>query len=83
MSGRFVSGGTIGASGEASSQDAAAAPPPPNEKKGNEGAGTKNKEWEAVQQELEADRKRREEQRAKAAAGQEPSLYDILQANKG
>ncbi|XP_044714958.1 uncharacterized protein HRG_11591 [Hirsutella rhossiliensis] len=42
----------------------------------------KNPEWEAVQQELEAERKRREEARLKAATGGEQSLYDILQANK-
>lgn len=40
-------------------------------------------EWEAVQQELEAERKMREEQRRKMVGGEEKSLYDILQANKG
>lgn len=76
MSSRFVSGGTISSSGEISKE----APSAPS-------AATtqpaKSKEWEVVQQELEAERKRREEARVKAAAGDERSLYDILQANKG
>lgn len=36
-----------------------------------------------MQKELDAERKRREEARHKAASGEEKSLYDILQANKG
>ncbi|KAH6898931.1 N-terminal domain of NEFA-interacting nuclear protein NIP30-domain-containing protein [Thelonectria olida] len=87
MSGRFVSAGTIGSSGEVS-KDAA-----PGGNDGSSGSsstaakplhdGSRSKEWEAVQQELEAERRRREEQRVKAATGEsEKSLYDILQANK-
>ena len=80
MSNRFVSGGTISSSGEISKDaptDSVSAAKPLH-------AGAKSKEWEAVQQELEADRRRREEQRIKAASGDgERSLYDVLEANKG
>ena len=69
-----MSGGTIGSGGEISKDGPAPDPTP---------QPPKSKEWEAVQQELEAERKRREEARVKAAAGEERSLYDILQANKG
>ncbi|KAF4510621.1 hypothetical protein G6O67_002497 [Ophiocordyceps sinensis] len=81
MSNRFVSGGTMGSGGEATQGDAAngqlqrTSPP-------LAAAAKMKPEWEAVQLELEADRKRREEARLKAAAGGEQSLYDILQANK-
>ncbi|KAF9873784.1 hypothetical protein CkaCkLH20_08894 [Colletotrichum karsti] len=77
---RFVSAGAINAeTGEAT---AAAA----GEQAVFTGAGgeapKKNAEWEAVQKELEADRRRREEARVKAVEGGERSLYDVLQANK-
>ncbi|KPM39487.1 hypothetical protein AK830_g7067 [Neonectria ditissima] len=79
MSNRFVSGGTISSSGEISKDaptDNTSAAKPLH-------AGAKSKEWEAVQQELEADRRRREEQRIKAASGDgERSLYEVLEANK-
>jgi hypothetical protein len=74
MSDRFVSGGTINPAGE-SAPKADNTPP--------RAQLAKNSEWEAVQQELENDRKRREEQRLKAATGEERTLYDVLQANKG
>lgn len=45
--------------------------------------GDTTTEWAAVQQELENARKARAEQRVKAASGEERSLYDVLQANKG
>lgn len=81
MSSRFVSGGTISSSGEVS-KDAPASDITASAKPLH--AGAKTKEWEAVQQELEADRRRREEQRVKAASGEgERSLFDILEANKG
>lgn len=81
MSSRFVSGGTISSSGEVS-KDAPASGSTASAKPLH--AGAKTKEWEAVQQELEADRRRREEQRVKAASGEgERSLFDILEANKG
>lgn len=75
MADRFVSGGTIAPSGEVLKEA------PSNETPRE--TAPRNKEWEAVQQELEAERKRREESRVKAATGQEQSLYDVLQANKG
>lgn len=80
MSDRFVSGGTIGPSKDlaeepaTSDERAAAAAPPP---------GKNSAEWEAVQKQLEAERQLREEQRRKAVTGEEKSLYDILQENKG
>ncbi|KAI1804857.1 N-terminal domain of NEFA-interacting nuclear protein NIP30-domain-containing protein [Daldinia bambusicola] len=50
-------------------------------------AAKRNAEWEAVQRDLEADRRRREEARRAqveggAGAGEARSLYDVLQANK-
>ncbi|KAM0343352.1 hypothetical protein ACHAPU_008673 [Fusarium lateritium] len=80
MSNRFVSVGKIGSSGEISKES--------DETKSNAGqplhSSVKSKEWEAVEQQLEAERKRREEQRVKAATGEgEKTLYDVLQANKG
>ncbi|KAJ4309816.1 hypothetical protein N0V84_011295 [Fusarium piperis] len=79
MSNRFVSAGTIGSSGELS-KDTGAAAAPTGQPLYDSG---RNKEWEAVQKELDAERRRREEQRVKAATGEgEQSLYDILQANK-
>ncbi|TKW54902.1 hypothetical protein CTA1_493 [Colletotrichum tanaceti] len=85
---RFVSAGAINAeTGEAVVAE--------ETKKGDGGDGgaaaaaaasavepRKNAEWEIVQRELEAERKRREEARVKSLEGGERSLYDILQANK-
>ncbi|KAM5356161.1 hypothetical protein ACJ41O_002807 [Fusarium nematophilum] len=80
MSNRFVSAGTIGSSGEIS-KDSNTTGVAPEQQPLHDSA--RSKEWEVVQQELEAERQRREEQRAKAASGEgEKSLYDILQANK-
>jgi hypothetical protein len=81
MSSRFVSGGLVKSNGET-------VPGEPEKEAGDATSGStreapKNAEWEAVQKELEAERKRREEKRVKAASGEEKSLYDILQANKG
>ncbi|KAL7894741.1 N-terminal domain of NEFA-interacting nuclear protein NIP30 domain-containing protein [Trichoderma sp. SZMC 28014] len=79
MSGRFVSGGTITSSGEATKDESgheavvAAAREP---------LMKKNSEWEAVQHELEEDRKKREQARADLAGEGQQSLYDVLQANK-
>lgn len=56
---------------------------------GGVGTGLSNKtsvEWEAVQKDLEEERRKRAEARKLAVeggAGGERSLYDILQANKG
>ncbi|CCT62098.1 uncharacterized protein FFB20_14897 [Fusarium fujikuroi] len=79
MSSRFVSAGKIGSSGEIS-KDASGAESTPQQPLHN---SAKSKEWEAVEQQLEAERKKREEQRIKAATGGgEKTLYDVLQANK-
>ena len=75
MSNRFVSGGTIAADGS----EAADAPEAPERAQ----LPGKRNQWEAVTEELENDRKRREEERLKAASGEEMSLYDKLQASKG
>ncbi|KAH7137236.1 N-terminal domain of NEFA-interacting nuclear protein NIP30-domain-containing protein [Dactylonectria estremocensis] len=81
MSSRFVSGGTISSSGEVSKDAPAVSSSTADAKPLH--AGAKIKEWEIVQQELEAERKRREEQRVKAASGEgERSLFEILEANK-
>lgn len=75
MANRFVSGGVIDSSGEVAEK---------GQGKGESANNSsKNSEWEAVQKELEAERKRRDEQRIKAASGEEKSLFEILQANKG
>ncbi|KAK1967304.1 hypothetical protein LY78DRAFT_692126 [Colletotrichum sublineola] len=77
---RFVSAGAINAkTGEAVVVE--------ETKNGNGAAAAavepkKNAEWEIVQRELEAERKRREEARLKSVEGGERSLYDVLQANK-
>ncbi|KAF4438803.1 nefa-interacting nuclear nip30 [Fusarium acutatum] len=79
MSSRFVSAGKISSSGEIS-KDAGGAESTAQQPLHN---SAKSKEWEAVEQQLEAERKKREEQRIKAATGEgEKTLYDILQANK-
>lgn len=76
MTSRFVSGGAI----DAASGEAVAVP---ESTTSSDRAAQKNTEWEAVQRDLDAERKRREEERNKLAAGEERSLFDILQANKG
>jgi len=81
MTYRFVSGGKIdAASGEAVAEDPADA--------GSEVAvdsqrAKKNEEWAAVQRELDAERRQRELARAKLATGEERTLFDVLEANKG
>lgn len=93
MSSRFVSGGTIStslgkggpevspsASAEATAAEPSAASPTAP---GSTDKSSRSAEWEAAQKNLEAERQRREEQRRKAATGEEKSLYEILQENKG
>ncbi|RBR17942.1 uncharacterized protein FIESC28_06229 [Fusarium coffeatum] len=80
MSNRFVSAGKIGSSGDISKDvndtGSSTSQQPLH-------SSAKAKEWEQVQQQLEDERKRREEQRIKSATGEgEKSLYDVLQANK-
>ncbi|KAI0101014.1 N-terminal domain of NEFA-interacting nuclear protein NIP30-domain-containing protein [Nemania sp. FL0031] len=85
MTSRFVSGGTIaGDGGDAASGGTAG-------KDGGGGAGAGDHttatsvEWEAVQRDLEEERRRRADARKLAVeggAGGERSLYEVLQANK-
>ncbi|KAH6632077.1 N-terminal domain of NEFA-interacting nuclear protein NIP30-domain-containing protein [Chaetomium tenue] len=53
----------------------APAPQPPN-------PTPKQAAWAAATAQLEADRRRREEARQAASSANQPSLYDVLQANK-
>lgn len=81
MSSRFVSAGAIDpTTGEA-------APEQEQRPASNTTAGPDvpkpNDEWVAVEKELAAERRRRDEAKAAAAAGQEKSLFEILEANKG
>ncbi|OAA49160.1 NEFA-interacting nuclear protein NIP30 [Beauveria brongniartii RCEF 3172] len=78
MSGRFVSGGTIG-TGE--DTEAGADSGSINRLADGPDAARKAAEWDKVQEQLDADRRRRA-QAARAAGGEEPSLYDVLQSNK-
>ncbi|KAI0020525.1 hypothetical protein F4780DRAFT_363398 [Xylariomycetidae sp. FL0641] len=99
MTSRFVSGGTIAGDNEGGGGGGGGSPPqstpatnPPNgpaqrgaNDKAAENQTKKNAQWEAVQAELDAERKRRSEARrgvVEGGAGSEKSLYDILQANK-
>ncbi|WYZ35171.1 hypothetical protein EsH8_I_001447 [Colletotrichum jinshuiense] len=84
---RFVSAGAINAETGEAVAAAAAASGGDDDKRTASGAGEgpsakKNAEWEIVQRELDAERKRREEARIKSVEGGEKSLYDILEANK-
>ncbi|KAF4856103.1 hypothetical protein CGCSCA4_v000855 [Colletotrichum siamense] len=81
---RFVSAGAINAeTGEAvAAAEGESKAVTSTTGSGDAGQTRKNAEWEAVQKELDAERKRREEARVKAVEGGERSLYDVLQANK-
>jgi hypothetical protein len=94
MASRFVSGGTIIGSGddegaasiEKTVRDSTSAGKSPGVS-GSVGGMSKTKsiEWEAVQKDLEEQRRKRDEARRAAVEGSggEKSLYEILQANKG
>lgn len=84
MSGRFVSGGTISSAGDKDSKDTPASASA-SAAAAREPLAKKSVEWEAVQRELEEERRKRERARAELAGegGQQQTLYDILQANKG
>ncbi|KAI0873135.1 N-terminal domain of NEFA-interacting nuclear protein NIP30-domain-containing protein [Hypoxylon argillaceum] len=95
MTSRFVSGGTIAGDGAPAQQQesgiaAGDRAGGAGERVGwDAGAGAGDKsttsvEWEAVQRDLEEERRRREEARKAAVEGGsgERSLYEILQANK-
>ncbi|KAI3331432.1 hypothetical protein HD806DRAFT_160210 [Xylariaceae sp. AK1471] len=90
MTSRFVSGGTI-TTGDGAVETKAQEPPPMAavERKGSgsgSGSGSNTVQWEAVQKDLEEERRRRDEARRTAVeggvAGGERSLYEVLQANK-
>ena len=78
MSSRFVSAGAIdpttGEAATAASEQQASRPAD---------ASKPNNEWLAVEKELAAERRRRDEARSAAATGGEKSLFEVLQANKG
>ncbi|KAI1086950.1 hypothetical protein F5B19DRAFT_477287, partial [Rostrohypoxylon terebratum] len=87
MTSRFVSGGTI--AGTDQTEPAPKQPSPlattAKQEAAQWGEEKKVTEWEAVQRDLEAERRRREEARraqVEGGAGGERSLYDVLQANK-
>ncbi|KAI1415559.1 hypothetical protein F5Y13DRAFT_156282 [Hypoxylon sp. FL1857] len=86
MTSRFVSGGTITGDGHNEPQQpTSASPPRAQDAQWDKDAYKKSAEWEAVQKDLEADRRRREEARraqVEGGTGGERSLYEILQANK-
>lgn len=80
MASRFVSGGVIdttsGETVDAETTGRAGQSAPLSKRR--------QEEWEAVQKELEAERRQREERRrAEGEAGGERSLFEVLQANKG
>ncbi|KAM0666898.1 hypothetical protein ACQRIT_005598 [Beauveria bassiana] len=79
MSGRFISGGTIGAGEDT---EAGADTGSINRPADGPDAARKAAEWDKVQQQLDADRRRRAQAAAAAAGGEERSLYDVLQSNK-
>ncbi|OLN87888.1 Protein FAM192A [Colletotrichum chlorophyti] len=86
---RFVSAGAINAeTGEAVVVKSGAGDAGVDKRGGSDAVprsgpdAKKNAEWEIVQKELDAERKRREEARVKNIEGGERSLYDVLQANK-
>lgn len=89
MSSRFVSAGAIDpTTGEAAAATAGAAAAaagenvPTSSDADRDSRKPDNDEWLAVEKELAAERRRREEAR-KPAAGAERSLFEVLQANKG
>ncbi|GAW16632.1 hypothetical protein ANO14919_060660 [Xylariales sp. No.14919] len=82
MTSRFVSGGTI-AGDDGVTEDRGGAGSAAGT--GKEAPSATAVEWEAVQKDLDEERRRRAEARkrdAEAGAGGERSLYEILQANK-
>lgn len=83
MSSRFVSAGTISASGETEAPADATASSATAQL--SEAQKKTQAEWESVQADLEAQRAKREAERQRMASGQGDegkSLYDVLQANK-
>jgi len=94
MTSRFVSGGTIIGPGDGESHSGTEKTVRDSTSAGistsasGSGGGvssSKPVEWEAVQKDLEEQRRKRDEARRAAVEGSggEKSLYEILQANKG
>ena len=82
MASRFVSSGAIDPTSGAHVESAEAQPSTGPGRDAKAEIGGKNKEaWEAVQREVEEERKRRAAE--KGSAEGEKSLYEILQENKG
>ncbi|KAI3397970.1 hypothetical protein diail_10046 [Diaporthe ilicicola] len=92
MSSRFVSGGTtdaktgeIVAADPSTSAETTTTHPLPPTGGSSTSSSKRSEEWAAVQAQLEEERRRRQQQREAAqtgAAGQEKSLFEVLQANK-
>ncbi|KAI1273200.1 N-terminal domain of NEFA-interacting nuclear protein NIP30-domain-containing protein [Xylaria sp. FL0933] len=84
MASRFVSGGIIAGAEDGANADKGAVDKGQAQDEGRgTGTGTSSAEWEAVQKDLEEDRRRRAEARKRdVESGGEKSLYEILQANK-
>ncbi|KAI0110215.1 hypothetical protein F4814DRAFT_395890 [Daldinia grandis] len=91
MASRFVSGGTIAGDDGEPQQSASVTPSSktqeaPEAQIWDKETVKRNAEWEAVQRDLEADRRRREEARKAQVeggpGGENKTLFDILQANK-
>lgn len=83
MTSRFVSGGTISASGDGQVSTSTSTPAPTAELSAAQKKA--QAEWATVQADLDAERAKREAERQRAAAGQGDegkSLYEVLQANK-
>ncbi|GAP82768.1 putative NEFA-interacting nuclear protein NIP30 [Rosellinia necatrix] len=84
MTSRFVSGGTIAGDGGAEGEDRPGTGAT-TETRARAGIGSDKAavEWEAVQRDLEEERRRRVEARKATVEGSgERSLYEVLQANK-
>ncbi|KAI1747515.1 N-terminal domain of NEFA-interacting nuclear protein NIP30-domain-containing protein [Xylaria castorea] len=85
MTSRFISGGTIAGDGALGEDKVGGAEAGGGKGDGERSGGNKNAtEWEAVQKDLDEERKRREEARRAnvEGGGGERSLYEVLQANK-
>ncbi|KAJ0115512.1 hypothetical protein J7T55_012792 [Diaporthe amygdali] len=84
MSSRFVSGGiTDTKTGDIAPADPSV--PSDTTNTSSSSSSKKSEEWAAVQAQLEEERRRRQQQREAAqtgTAGEEKSLYEVLQANK-
>lgn len=82
MSSRFVSSGAIDTTSGAAVENAETQRSTSDASKLSAEGGARNKEaWEAVQREVEEERRRRASEKSSAEGAK--SLYEILQENKG